>query len=233
MQIAFMATLVIALLAAMISFVVMGIHHLGRARVLARCSHEQGMRFSREDPFNIPKRYRDFALISRGHSPRACNVSHGRIDSWNVRAFEFRYEIGHGTRRLTCHYSAIIIDTQIDLPDVLMWNDADAEHAPLAVREGDGRVDCWCFTGNRELAEVLKNATDSLAAEGLSMQVRGAMLMLALPAIHRQQWDYTGWLDAAMQLPGILRDFQGQEDNKEPGASAGDSEKDGLHTRVS
>ena len=225
--------LVIALLAAMISFVVMGIRHLGRARVLARHSHERGLRFSREDPFNIPKRYRDFALISCGHSPRACNVSHGRIDLWNVRAFDFRYEVGHGTRRMTCHYSAIIIDTRIDLPDVLMWNDADAEHAPLGVREGDGRVDCWCFTGSCALADVLKNAADSLAPEGLSMQVRGPMLMLTLPAIHRRQWDYTVWMDAAMQFPGILRDFQGQVDRREPGTLLGASEKGGLHTRPS
>ena len=227
MQIAFMATLVIALVAAMISFVVMGTRHLGRSRTLARHSHERGMRFSREDPFGVPERYRDFALISCGHSPRACNVSHGQIDSWNVRAFDFRYEVGHGTRRMTCHYSVIVIDTQIDFPNVLMWSDADAEHAPLEVRRSDGHVDCWCFTGSGALADVLRNAAGSLVAEGLSMQVRGSMLMVALPAFHRRGWDYTVWMDTAMKLPCILRDSR-EQPGMEAAGTGGAPETEGI-----
>jgi hypothetical protein len=195
-----MAILIVALTAAVVSFFVMGLRHHWHGRVMSRYSNEHDLRFNRDDPFGIPLVYRRFALISCGHSPRACNVTHGRVAGRVVRAFDFRYEIGHGTLRVTRRYGVVVVDMETPDHNVLMWNDSDAQHAPLEVRQIDGHVGCWSFTGDADLAKTLAGHVGPLGADGLSMQARDGLLMLYLPAKGRKLRNYTDWMSEGIEL---------------------------------
>ncbi len=195
-----MAMLVVALLATVAYIVVMGIRQWLRARTLSRLAGELQLRFTREDPFDLAESLRDFALMNSGHSCRASHVSHGRLGEMPVRAFNLRYEVGHGTRRLTRHYSVIVADLQRDLPPVLMWNQHDAENMPADIHQVDRQVGCWACTGSGILADTVKDGVTALAEEGLSVEVRGRAAMLALPGRHGPWWNYTLWLDSAKRL---------------------------------
>jgi len=198
-----MAILTLALLAAVVSFVVMGIRQNLHTRRLARQAEENQLLFSFDDPFDIPERYRHFALLSCGHSPRATNVTHGRWDSLPLRAFEFRYEIGHGTRRTTCRYTVVIVDLQTHAGDLILWNHSDAQQAPLETRLVHGEVGCWSYSGAANLADVLARTVGGLAAEGLSVQVQGTDILFCLPAARQQGrnfLNYFTWLPEAVRL---------------------------------
>lgn len=200
-----MAILTVALLATAVSFVVMGIRQSRHTRRLARQADERGLHFSPDDPFDIPERYRRFALLSCGHSPRARNVTHGRLDALPLRAFEFCYEIGHGTRRTTCRYTAVIVDMQTQADDLMMWNHSDAEQAPLETRQVHGEVGCWSYGGAAQLAERLARAAGGLAAEGLSLQVQGSEVLFCLPAFRTRRNDYFTWLNEAASLAEVIQ----------------------------
>jgi hypothetical protein len=181
-QYAFVAVLVGSLAAAVVTFALMGLANVRRTRRLAGAAHRQGRRFFRDDPYDVPRRYADFALISSGHSPRANNVTDGRLAGRSVRAFDFRCEIGHGTRRMTRHYNVMVADVSPPAEGVLMWPEADADMAPLAARGGDGRVAAWGFSGSGRLAGALASAWPQTAGAEPCIEVRGSVLMVAAPA---------------------------------------------------
>lgn len=180
-QYAFVAALVGVLLAASVSFAVMGLGKMLRRRRLARDAHESGMKFFPDDPYDVPRRYADFAVVSSGHSPCANNVTAGRLRGRTLRAFDFRCELGHGTRRLTRRYSVVVAETRLAQPSLLMWHTGDAELAPLAARDMQGRVGRWSYRGSRELAEAVEPACRRLEQAQPSIEVRGAVVLIAAP----------------------------------------------------
>jgi len=182
LHVAFIVLLIGILLAAVVWFAALGVLQHRRTRMLARKAHELDLRFSDQDPFDVPRRYADFAIVGCGHSPRAHNVTYGRLDGLVVRAFDFRYEIGHGTRRAARHYNVVVMEADAALPSILMWNDADVEYAPIALRQGQGRVACWRVLGAESLAAQLGYACNAQADYGISMQTIDRALMLCVPA---------------------------------------------------
>jgi hypothetical protein len=176
------ALLWILLMAAVVSFAVMGLLQARRTRRLARNAHEIDLRFSRSDPFDMPMRYRSFALIRSGHSPMARNVSYGRQENWPVRCFDFRYEVGHGPRRVGRNYRVYVVETAGELQPVVMWHERDREWTPLEAQPAEGRIGPWAYRGSPTATEVLAEICDDLADEGASMQAAGRALMLCLPA---------------------------------------------------
>jgi hypothetical protein len=186
LQIAFVVLLTTVLLAAVVSCAIMGLMQVRRTRALAGEAHKLGMHFSSDDPFDVPRRYADFALISNGHSPRASNFTHGRLAGHRVRAFDFKYEVGHGTRRLTRHYRVIVVETDRLLPDVLMWNESDAESAPVGAMTAQGRVGNWQVRGDMEAGSTLAHACGQLANGSTSIQTCVSALMLFSPAVRRE-----------------------------------------------
>ena len=132
-QIAFIVLLGLIVAISMVVFAVLGAMQMRRTRRLTWEAHTRGLRFAAEDPFDVPRRYSDFALMHLGHSPRANNVVYGRIGRRAARAFDFRYEAGHGTRRTTRPYSVITVDAELPLPSAILWNEADLSAAPLVV----------------------------------------------------------------------------------------------------
>ncbi|MGA2265235.1 MAG: hypothetical protein ABSH10_02255 [Phycisphaerae bacterium] len=133
--------------AAAIAFVVGGARQVRRRNRLARAAHEADLMFSVEDPFGVPRRYADFALISAGHGARATHVTYGRLGGLPIRAFDFRYEIGHGTRRHTRHYGVVVVEVESPLSPFLLWSRRDGEWAPLAVQQADSVSDGWSCRG--------------------------------------------------------------------------------------
>ncbi len=180
-QYAFVAVLVGVLLAASISFAVMGFGKVLRRRRLARDAHESGMKFFPDDPYDVPRRYADFAVISSGHSPCANNVTAGRLGGRILRAFDFRCELGHGTRRLTRRYSVVVAETHQVQPSLLMWHSGDADLAPLAARGMQGLVGQWSYRGSRALAEAVESACRHLDQAQSSIEVRGSVVLIASP----------------------------------------------------
>lgn len=132
-----------------------------RSRRLSRWSHEQGLRFSREDPFDVAVRYAGFALFDGGHSARAENVTYGRLDSMPLRIFDLRFEVGHGTRRVVRRYDVAVVETPDPLPGLLLWDERDLEAAPLAAQVCDGQVGGWRYGGPAAAARAAAGALDA------------------------------------------------------------------------
>lgn len=182
LQIVFTILLTGVLLVAVVTFVVIALAQAHRTRSLRRESRQMGLRFSADDPFDVPRRYADFTLIGSGHSPRACNVTYGRLDGRFVRAFDFRYEVGHGTRRVTRHYKVIVLEATLPGLHLLMWNDDDTASAPLCARAVDGHVASWSYRGGGELAASLAHAQSMAAGQASSFEIGPAGLMIFTPA---------------------------------------------------
>ena len=204
MQIVFIAILIGVLLVSVCSFAVLGLARHRRVASLARRAHEKGMRFVPRDPFDVPRRYARFELIRCGHSAHAENVTHGRVDGWPVRAFDFRFEAGHGTRGLTRQYGVVVADTDLSLPAVLMWHEKDLDGGPLTARQCDRRKGMWVYMGDEEVASRLAGSAADLDEEKLSIQTSGSSLMLCLPAVRRGA-DYT-W--ALQRIPLVLAELK-------------------------
>lgn len=159
----------------------MGLRQRRRTSVLAAWAHAKGMRFSPDDPFDIPRRYADFSIIRGGHSPCVHNVTYGQRSGLPIRAFDFRYEVGHGTSRVTRHYNVLLIERDAPVPAVLMWNAHDLESAPLEARAGTETLACWTVSGDKARAGGLGFACSELADLGVSLQAAGRTLMLFAP----------------------------------------------------
>ena len=196
-------------LAAVIFFAVMGARQLRRANRLARASHDMGMRFSSVDPFDIPRRYAEFALVGGGHSPQAHNVTYGRIEGRLARAFDFRYEIGHGTRRSTRRYSVVTVESDPPMPAVLLWDRSDVEFAPLRARQACGSVGRWALCGDEEFAAGLARACQVALTDEASVETRGSVLMLCRP-MRRMEQGNASCIGQALKVLGALRNARRQ-----------------------
>ncbi len=76
-------------------------------------------------------------------------------------------------------YSVVVIDTQLELPDVVMWNDGDSDNAPLEIRQADGHIGRWSFAGDAKLAEQLSDFAKKEDFENLSLQTYNNTLLLS------------------------------------------------------
>ena len=204
----FTLLLIGVLIASVVSFVVMGLRQLRRTNSLARKAHEMDLHFSPSDLFDMPRRYGGFALISSGHGPRAYNVTHGHVRGVPVRAFDFRYEVGHATRRTTRHYAVIVVQTRMELGKLVMWHVDDAQAAPLSSGDAARRVGKWMCRGDLELACKLAEANGPLSDHAASAEVRNGTIMFCIPIEKRRQ-DYTASLKHVDSVLGLIEGYCG------------------------
>ncbi|MGC9454949.1 MAG: hypothetical protein ACP5HU_08790 [Phycisphaerae bacterium] len=221
MEFLFAIVLTVVLLAAVVSVTVMALRQRRRRRRLAQQAHVAGLRFAPEDPFDVALRYRRFALMEAGHSPRAHNVTYGRLHGLPVRAFDFRYEVGHGTRRLTCHYAVTVAETERRLSSVLLWSSGDMQTAPLAVRHCRTCVGPWVCDEASGAGAKLASAVADFGADGGSIQACGGTVMLCRPGSRAKR----GYITGIETIENVVRVLCEQADNqpsgsveKEPGA---------------
>ena len=169
------------LIASAVYFVLKGLRQLRRTRALAGKAQEMGLQFSPDDPFDLPVALAGFALVSSGHSPRAENVIYGRLDGRTVRAFDFRYEVGHGAQRQTRHYSVITVEPPHEVNSMLMWHEDDAASAPMSLRLANQRIGGWLYEGSSALVAALAETFGHMSCP-VNVQTRGRAAMLFMPA---------------------------------------------------
>ena len=199
-----MQTILPMVLVGALGVVVAGLAALGllqrlRRLALERRANEGGLHFCAEDTFDVPRRCAAFALCSAGHSPQASIVTYGRLRGLPVRAFDFRYEVAHGPHRGTRHCGVVLVEEPAS-PGVLMWNLADAAHAPAAALPAQGTVGHWAWRGDGPQARRLADLCESLGAGGLSLEARPEGVLFSFP-MRRRRDDRQGWLEA---LGGLL-----------------------------
>ena len=169
----------------------------GRCRArLADMAGELGFRFSREDPFEISRRYAEFILVAAGHSPVAANMISGHVEGMAVRAFDFQYEAGHGSRRMMRRYAVILLETESPLPRLLMWHHAD--FPPIPARQATHVRGPWSITGDGELADDFLAACAPWFARGGCVEIADHAILLATPG-------QTGRNGFTQPLPDIVK----------------------------
>jgi hypothetical protein len=219
----FVSLLLCVLAIAVVSFLVMGVRHARRAQILAGFAYDQGLRFSREDSLGIVRAYRGYALIRSGHSPRASSVIHGHVEGRQVRAFDFRYEAGHGPKRICRNYHVVVVSGPSELPPAILWNVRDAAWTPLEVQPSTWRSGDWlCQGSDRVVQAARRRLGEELLEMGVSVQVAGRDILLCAPA---GRWSRRFLpLGASVEaLVGIERDLfgLGGETQAQNGASSG------------
>ena len=181
--------LVVLLGGGVIGFAILGLRRRWRRHRLAMRCVAAGMEFVPNDPFNAPRYFCDFALMSAGHSPRAQNVSQGRAGGARLRAFDLGYEAGHGIRRSCRQYTVVVLEGEHDLGDVLMWHRDDAAGAPLQAARAESIVGPWVYSGDDATAARLARACEPLAAARASLQVIRGVLMICAPAMGGETYE--------------------------------------------
>ncbi|MHC4561228.1 MAG: hypothetical protein ACYS8X_00480 [Planctomycetota bacterium] len=211
MQPLFTALLVLVLAVSVVAFVAMGAAQRLRRRQLAEHARLLGLEFSGGDPLEIPLCYGDFVLMAAGHSPRAENVSYGRIGPCRLRVFDFSYEVGHGIRRSTRLYATAVLQIGDVLDSVLMWHQDDLADAPLIVGHAGNVAGNWLYSGSGASAGGLAEACADLAELGASMQMWRDSLMIWAPTRGRGR-PYRRLLDMAGDLCSRLCPLDNQPD---------------------
>jgi len=77
-----------------------------RRDALIALARERGLRFYKNDPFDLPSTYGATQLCNKGHSKRASNVIAGRVGDGEVRYFDYKYTVGSGKNSHTYNRSA-------------------------------------------------------------------------------------------------------------------------------
>jgi len=182
-QYALLVILIGALCGGVFALVWMAWNQRRRRKQMARLAHEMGMKFSSQDPFELSRRYSSFALFSAGHSRRAENVMYGRHGSWYFRAFDYSFELGHGTRRLVRRCSVIVADTDLAPPAGLLWHVDDTDHLPLPVAGTVARAGPWLLLRGGEHAVELSELFGTFGEQPVNVETAGRSVMLWLNGI--------------------------------------------------
>lgn len=190
--------LLVVLGAAVLGLSALGLRGHFRTAARARAAHESGLHFAAADAFDVPRRCAAFALCSAGHSAQASNITYGRLRGLPVRAFDFRYEAGHGTRRATRYYFVVLVEEAAS-PSVLMWNRRDSANAPAPARVPGGACADWFFRGSQTQAQRLAGPCSPLAGLGVSLEARAEGLILCFP-VRRRKVAGEGWQEATAGL---------------------------------
>ncbi|NLF29859.1 MAG: hypothetical protein GX591_03105 [Planctomycetes bacterium] len=160
MQALLVAVLAVGLGTCMAMLLAMGAAQRRRRRQLARLADRCGLRFSWRDPFGLVQRYGACRLMQAGHSGYVDGVLHGQFRGWNVRMFDFHFEVGHGPRRLVRRYCVIASELPEALGPAFVWRGGDKAMAaplPSARRlEGD-----WYGSGDAALSRAVCRAWGS------------------------------------------------------------------------
>ena len=193
----------VPLIIAVMIFTAVGLRQWRRRVRLARKAEEEGLRFSVDDLFDVPRRYAELALMGNGHSLTAENVTYGHLEGRPVRAFDLNYEIGHGTRRLMRRYGGVLLEMPRALPDLLVWRPSRDWTLPM---DCDERIGFWSYIGPRNLALAALDAGLTAAPDGGCFQVRAAVLLIGVPR-ERFSADYFGHLPTLRRIAQALEEL--------------------------
>jgi len=182
---------------------------------LARIAHAHGMLFAADDPFEIPLRYGCFTLFSAGHSQRASCVTYGRGGGRPVRAFDLRYELGHGTQRQVRHFGAMVVEVPNSLDPAMAWREQRANE-PLSLLYKTGQQGQWCFGGSADSARRLIHACRAadIEPEWIELGPIGVLLATGNPPTDGYGVSFNKMSEFADALFGAV----GTAEGNQPGA---------------
>jgi hypothetical protein len=183
----------------------MGLAQWRRRRRLARKANALALRFAVDDPFDIPARHPDMLLFGSGHSLMIHNMTHGQLEGWAVRAFDFHCEAGHGTGRMTRRYDVILVELPRSAPSLLVW--PQGQFWTLAA-DADGQIGPWNFVGPRALAQTVVERCRCLGLRAC-FQVCGTTVMAAMPR-GRRTASYFDVMTGALKIANGVLDASAQ-----------------------
>ena len=131
MQVLLVVVLSFGLGACMVILLAMGVAQRRRRGLLAGLADRCGLRFAWRDPFGLIQRYGACRLMQAGHSGYVDGVLHGQFRGWNVRMFDFHFEVGHGPRRLVRRCCMIASELPCAVAPAFVWR-GDADDKALA-----------------------------------------------------------------------------------------------------
>jgi hypothetical protein len=79
-----------------------------RREMWQRLAGKHGMRYTRTDPFNIPRSFSKFTLLGEGRSRQASNCLDGTYENLPVILFDYRFITGWGNAKKTHELSALV-----------------------------------------------------------------------------------------------------------------------------
>ncbi len=157
MQVLYVVVLSVGLGGCMLVLAAMAVAQCRRRRQLVRLADRCGLRFSWRDPFALLQRYGACRVMQAGHSGYVDAVLYGRYRGWNVRMFDFHFEVGHGPRRLVRRDCVIAAELPEAVAPVLVWRaDRTEAAAPLpSARRLEGP---WHGSGDAALSRAICRA---------------------------------------------------------------------------
>lgn len=163
----------------------LGLVQWNRGRQMARAANELALNFSTEDPFDLPRRYAAFSLMQAGHSTQANHVLFGRLKGMLVRAFDLRYEAGHGTQRQMCRQTVITVEDDWNHPTSVIWS--PAFDCPVLLMSDYVKLPSgWQVMGDASLADRMAGFWTDGRPEVL-VETRRDVVMLAFEPLGRQE----------------------------------------------
>jgi len=146
-----------------------------------RAAGECDLKFSLQDIFDLPRRYAGLSLMQAGHSAYADNLIYGRLDEWFLRAFDYRFEAGHGPQRVTRRYCVVAAETQLSLAGASAWRDVELDSPAALLSMGPSPAAGWHAAGDAGVAAALAACWPAEGAKAIWIQANEGVVLFATP----------------------------------------------------
>ncbi len=173
-----------------------------RLRRLGHLAELQGLRAAGRDFMGLPARYAKCLLMQSGHSAYAENLLFGRTGNCFLRAFDLRFEAGHGPQRQSCLVTVVAAETMRARPSVAIWRDEPAAAALLCMENLAAGQDGWIRVGDEATAEELAAAWPA-QLRPVTLLTAGKSILAACPG-QLAQHQLADWLHAMVAWVGKL-----------------------------
>ncbi len=110
-----------------------------RRQELAAWGEQRGLRFSVDDPFDIPERFSQFGLMQQGHSREATNVLWREGQAGEAFIFEYSYTTGSGKDETTYTCCACSWQLPVSLKEIVVRPEGFFDH--VAAWFGHDRIE--------------------------------------------------------------------------------------------
>ncbi len=192
-----------------LALVVMAASQWRRRVAWRQAATECSLKFSSQDIFDLVRRYAGFALMQAGHSAYADNVIHGKLSGWSFRAFDYRFEAGHGPQRVTRRYCVVAAETPLYLAGASVWRDVELDSPAGLTSTAAPQETDWGVAGDAEAAAMLTGCWPAEGSQAIWMQAAEGVVLFATPdrlgggKLRRQLRAVTTALDRLTEQAGL------------------------------
>jgi hypothetical protein len=110
-----------------------------RRQELMAWGEQRGLRFSADDPFDIPERFSQFGLMQEGHSHKAMNVLWREGQTGEAFIFQYQYTTGSGRDQTTHSCCACSWQLPVNLQEIVIRPEGFFDH--VAAWFGHDRIE--------------------------------------------------------------------------------------------